>query len=94
MRIPAAKGEYRRMELRSPDPTVNPYVAFTLLIAAALDGIENKLVPPEAVDHNLYTVGPEVTSKLSLLPQSYEQAKELAIKSEFIRNSIPLGFLR
>ncbi len=94
VRIPAAKGEYRRMELRSPDPTVNPYVAFTLLIAAALDGIENKLVPPEAVDHNLYTVGPEVTSKLSLLPQSYEQAKELAIKSEFIRNSIPLGFLR
>ncbi len=94
IRIPAAKGEYRRMELRSPDPTINPYVAFTLLIAAALDGIENKLVPPEAVDHNLYTVGTEVTSKLPRLPQSYEQAAEIARNSEFIRNSIPMGFLR
>lgn len=94
IRIPAAKGEYRRLEMRSPDPTVNPYVAFSLLIAAALDGIENNLVPPESVDYNLYTAGDEVTNKLSLLPQSYEQAAEIARNSEFIKKNIPLGFLR
>lgn len=94
VRIPAAKGEYRRIELRSPDPTVNPYVAFTLLIAAAMDGIENGLTPPESVDINLYTAGDDVTSTLSLLPQSYEQAALIAKNSEFIRKNIPLGFLR
>lgn len=94
VRIPAAKGEYRRIELRSPDPTVNPYVAFSLLISAALDGIENDLVPPESVDINLYTASVDITSGLALLPQSYEQAAAIARNSEFIKKSIPLGFLR
>ncbi len=94
VRIPAAKGEYRRIELRSPDPMINPYVAYTLLINAAMDGIENELQPPEPVNVNLYTAAPEITEALELLPQSYSQAAEIARNSEFIKSSIPLGFLR
>ncbi len=94
VRIPAAKGEYRRLELRSPDPTVNPYVAYALLIRAAMDGIENGLEPPEPQNVNLYIAPESVTKQLKLLPGSYEAAAELARNSEFIKQNIPLGFLR
>ena len=92
-RIPAAQDEYRRMELRSPDPMTNPYVAFALLIHAGLDGIEKNMQLDEPVDMNLYTAEREFTKNLKLLPQSYAQALEIARKSEFIRNVLPLGFL-
>ena len=54
VRIPAAIGEYRRAELRSPDPTANPYLAFTLMIYAGLYGINHKLDLPPVADFNLY----------------------------------------
>ena len=46
IRLPAASGEYRRAELRSPDPTANPYLAFALMIWAGLYGVQNGLEPP------------------------------------------------
>lgn len=46
VRVPAAVGEFRRAELRSPDPTANPYLAFALLIYAGLYGIKNRRMPP------------------------------------------------
>ncbi|MBQ1503859.1 MAG: glutamine synthetase, partial [Oscillospiraceae bacterium] len=55
IRIPAAGGEYRRAELRSPDPAANPYLAFSLLIHAGLEGIENRLPLCAPSDFNLYT---------------------------------------
>ena len=54
VRIPAAIGEYRRVELRSPDPSANTYLVFALVIYAVLDGIEHKLEPPAPADINLY----------------------------------------
>ena len=54
VRIPAAVGEYRRAELRSPDPTANPYIAFALMIYAALDGIKNNLELPKPANINLF----------------------------------------
>lgn len=92
VRIPAAKGEYKRIELRSPDPTANPYIAFALLIYAGLEGIEKALGVPEAVNANLFTADESVTGKLERLPQSLEEAKEIAAKSEFIRTYLPEGF--
>ncbi len=92
-RIPAAEDEYRRMELRSPDPMANPYIAFALLIYAGLDGIERNLELPEPVDKNLFTADREETKDLELLPQSYAQALEIARKSEFIRRVLPDGLL-
>ena len=92
VRIPAAKGEYKRIELRSPDPTASPYIAFALLIYAGLEGIEKALGVPEAVNANLFTADESVTGKLERLPQSLEEAKEIAAKSEFIRTYLPEGF--
>lgn len=63
VRIPAAMGEYRRAELRSPDPFCNPYLAFALVIWAGLDGINKKTVLPPATDINLYKASKEITDK-------------------------------
>lgn len=92
VRIPAAKGEYKRIELRSPDPTANPYIAFALLIYAGLEGIEKGLEIPEPVNENLFTAPESVTKSLSLLPQSLEEAKKIARESEFISTYLPKGF--
>ena len=92
VRIPAAKGEYKRIELRSPDPTANPYIAFALLIYAGLEGIENDLCVPEAVNANLFTADESVTANLKMLPQSLAEAKSLAQKSEFVKTHLPKGY--
>lgn len=94
VRIPAAKGEYKRIELRSPDPAVNLYVVYALLINASLDGIENHMEPPEAVNINLYTASPQITEKLEKLPESLKDALEIAKNSSFILNGIPEGFTK
>ena len=91
IRIPAAQGQYKRMELRSPDPTVNPYLAYALVIFAGIDGVKRGLLPPEPVNVNLYTAGPEVTGSLQALPQTLAEAKRVAAESEFIRSTLPEG---
>ena len=78
VRIPAAVGEYRRMELRSADPTANPYLAFALMIYAGLDGITNKL-----------DLCADVLSTYQTLPGSFEEACRTAGASDFIKAHIP-----
>lgn len=85
VRIPAAIGERVRMELRSPDPSINPYLAFALIIAAGLEGIEKNLTLPPAVDADLYTADESVTGSLALLPGSLDQAVRLAENSPFVK---------
>ncbi|MCR5522646.1 MAG: glutamine synthetase family protein [Clostridia bacterium] len=89
VRIPAAVGEYRRAELRSPDPTVNPYLAFTLLIYAGLYGIEKKLDLPEAANINLFRVNEDITSKYKHLPTSLEAAQKIMKNSDFVKSCLP-----
>lgn len=84
IRIPAAKGEYKRIELRSPDPTANPYIAFALLIYAGLDGINSNLPLPDAVNQNLYTADRQMLDKLDSLPSTLDEAIALASSSRFI----------
>lgn len=84
IRIPAATGEYKRIELRSPDPTVNPYLAFALLIYAGVDGILTKKKLRNSTDINLYTADKSVTKNLDVLPQTLKEAVEVAKNSEFI----------
>lgn len=93
IRIPAAQGEYRRMELRSPDPTANPYLCFALLIYAGLEGIEKELVPPAPVNRNLFTAEKELTDQLEKLPTSLEEARDLAKNSPFLQKILPNHFL-
>lgn len=93
VRIPAAVGEYRRAELRSPDPTANPYLAFTLLIYAALNGLENKLDLPEAANINIYKADAETLASFKKLPESLSDACKVAAASEFIKKHIPAAIL-
>lgn len=71
IRIPAAKGEFKRIELRSPDPEANPYIAYTLLIHAGLDGIKRNLTLPEAMDIDLFNASEEVLKDLTSLPPKF-----------------------
>ncbi len=89
IRIPAASGEYKRAELRSPDPLCNPYLAFTLLIQAGLDGIRSNAELPPAADINLYSADDEVKGRYTVLPQSLEEARKLAAQSSFISRVLP-----
>ncbi|MDR3288823.1 MAG: glutamine synthetase family protein [Peptococcaceae bacterium] len=89
IRIPAATGERTRMELRSPDPSLNPYLAFALIISAGFDGIQNELVLPPSHDVDLYRAAESVVSRLTLLPESLHQAIVLAENSDFITKVVP-----
>ncbi len=89
IRVPAACGEYRRVELRSPDAAANPYLAFALIIYAAVSGMEQGLALAPASDLNAFSEAggmPEGTAKL---PASIEEAAALARGSGFIREHIP-----
>lgn len=85
IRIPAAKGEYRRIELRSPDPSANPYLAYALLIWAGLDGIEKDMCPAPAVNLNLLAAPESETREFDTLPGSLEEAVALANGSALVR---------
>lgn len=88
IRIPAAIGEKVRMELRSPDPSLNPYLSFALIISAGLDGIENNISLPPSVDADLYTADESVTKELSQLPGSLNEAVVLAKNSAFVKGVV------
>jgi len=76
-RIPMAKGEKaKRVEVRFPDPSANPYLAFSALLMAGLDGIENKIHPGEAMDSNLYELSKEDLLKVPHVCRSLREALE------------------
>ena len=85
IRVPSSKNT-QRLELRSPDPLCNPYIALTLLINAAIEGIKNKIEPPATIEENLFDE--EVAKKTSLkaLPKSLSEAKRLAENSAFVKS--------
>lgn len=93
VRIPAAVGEFRRAELRSPDPTSNPYLAFALMIYAGLDGIKNRTTLPEPADINLFKANGETLSKYKKLPDNIASARQAAKESEFIKSHVPAPIL-
>lgn len=89
IRIPAARGEYKRLELRSPDPSANPYLAFAIIIYAVLDGLRNEEIPPAASNINLFSASPSQQEKYSRLPESLAEAKMTALNSEFVKQTLP-----
>ncbi|TDI82126.1 MAG: type I glutamate--ammonia ligase [Betaproteobacteria bacterium] len=77
VRIPHTNNpKERRIEARFPDPTANPYLAFTALMMAGLDGIQNKIHPGDPVDKNLYDLPPEEASKVPNSCASLDEALE------------------
>jgi glutamine synthetase len=89
IRIPAAEDEYCRIELRSPDPSCNPYLAFALVIQAGLEGIKKQLPLAPAFDANLYEAETDKIHGLDLIPENLGTAIELARKSTFIQGVLP-----
>lgn len=89
VRIPASPKTKKRAELRSPDPSANPYIAFALIIYAAMEGLRNKteLMPP--VDLNLYRTDESTLKQFKRIPQTLKEACALAGSSDFIKKHIP-----
>jgi len=94
IRIPRytpGKDKAVRAELRCPDPSSNPYLAFSVMIAAALDGIDNKLMPPKPLNNvNVYHLTTEERKKMKIdsLPGSLPEAMSELEKDKVVRNSL------
>jgi glutamine synthetase len=79
-----------RIEFRSPDPACNPYLAFSVMLAAGLDGIEKGYEPPEPVEENVYEMTDEERKKknIATLPASLHEAIQLCEKSQLVRKAL------
>ncbi|MCI8484358.1 MAG: type I glutamate--ammonia ligase [Lachnospiraceae bacterium] len=86
IRIPAARGEAARIELRCPDPAANPYLALAVCLAAGLDGMKNKLQPPAPVKTNVFHMRQEEREALQItsLPADLKEAVEEMKKDSLI----------
>ncbi len=75
-RIPmySASPKAKRVEFRPPDPSCNPYLGFSAMLMAGLDGIENKIDPGQPLDKDIYDLGPEELAKVPSMPGSLESA--------------------
>ena len=94
IRIPgASSGSDFRMELRSPDPMANPYIAYSLILKAGLEGVKRRLTPPEPQNMNLFTAPPELLARLERLPESFDEAIKTARESEFVRSVLPASVI-
>ncbi|MBI2915209.1 MAG: type I glutamate--ammonia ligase [Firmicutes bacterium] len=76
VRVPASRETGTRLELRSPDPSCNPYLAFAAIVAAGLDGINKRISPPESMNKNIYQMNSEERARAGIrsLPGSLEEA--------------------
>jgi glutamine synthetase len=86
IRVPFVQSDKaRRVEIRFPDPTANPYLAFAAMLMAGLDGVQNKIHPGEASDKDLYHLSPEEDAKIPSPAASLDEALEALDKDrEFL----------
>lgn len=87
IRIPAERGEHTRIELRSPDPSANPYLVLAACLRAGLDGIRGKILPPAAVDKNIFEMTDQEKEKegIDSLPGSLLEAVRELEKDELLK---------
>ena len=90
IRIPAKRGSGTRVELRSPDPSCNPYLALAVILRAGLDGIKNKIVPPEPINRNIFDMTEQEREEVCLpsLPSNLYEAIECLKQDELIRDTL------
>ena len=83
-RIPmySASPKAKRVEFRPPDPSCNPYLAFSAMLMAGLDGVENKIDPGQPLDKDIYDLGPEELAKVPSMPGSLDSALEALGKDQ------------
>ena len=90
VRVPAGRGMSTRFEMRNPDPAGNPYLQFSVMLASGLKGIEEKIIPPEPVEKDIYKLSPGERKKLGIekLPESLGEALEVMSQSELMRETL------
>ena len=93
IRIPSLNNTHpwsSRLEYRAPDPACNPYLAFSVMLAAGLDGVKNKMQPPPAADRNIEDIDKETQKnmQISTLPGSLHEAIQSAKESELLRRTL------
>jgi glutamine synthetase len=87
IRIPAARGNSARVELRCPDSAANPYLALAVCLAAGLDGMKHELTPPDSVDKNIFAMTPaeKEEQQIKNLPANLLEALTYLEESNFIK---------
>jgi glutamine synthetase len=89
-RVPSRRGNGTRVELRMPDPSCNPYLAFAAMLAAGLDGIERRIDPGPPVNKNIYTMSDRERGRLRIrqLPGDLDRALDALEKDDVIRAAL------
>lgn len=90
IRVPASRGSGTRLELRSVDPTANPYLTLAVLLEAGLDGIANKITPPAPVESNIYGMSSEERRAAGIidLPSTLHNALKALKKSDLVKSAL------
>ncbi|HEX6970729.1 MAG TPA: type I glutamate--ammonia ligase, partial [Limnochordia bacterium] len=90
VRVPASREKGTRVELRSPDPSCNPYLAFAAVIKAGLDGIKNEIEPPASMEKNIYHMSAEERARYGItsLPANLEAAVNAFLEDEVIQEAL------
>ncbi|MDI6902916.1 MAG: type I glutamate--ammonia ligase [Methanocellales archaeon] len=90
VRVPARRGVGTRVELRSPDPSCNPYLALSVMLKAGLDGIKNKIDPGEPINRNIFAMSEKEREKLGIgiLPKDLKEALDELAKDEVIKSAL------
>ena len=90
IRVPAKRGVSTRCELRMPDPSCNPYLAFAVMLKSGLDGIKRKLDPGQPVNQNVYQMSQRERARLKIdsLPGDLNEALKALSKDELIQSAL------
>jgi glutamine synthetase len=90
VRVPAKRGNSTRLELRSPDPSSNPYLALAVVLASGLDGIKNSITPPEPVNGNIYHMDRDHRHEMGIdsLPGSLFDALKCLAADDVVKEAL------
>ena len=90
IRIPAARGQATRVELRCPDPACNPYLALSVCLAAGLDGIEKGMTPPAEITENIFAMDEKTRESkgIASLPGSLKEAVDTMLSDKLICDTL------
>ena len=86
IRVPSSRGKSTRAELRSPDPTCNPYLTFAVMLAAGMEGVTQKIEPPESVDKNIFrmTASEREAEGIRCLPGNLREANKALLNDKLL----------
>jgi glutamine synthetase len=90
VRIPAKRGLSTRVEVRVPDPSCNPYLAFAVMLASGLDGVQNEIKPPAPVNENIFEMGEgeKLKRNIQSLPSTLGEALDHLEKDTVLRECL------